>query len=83
MLWWLRFLVFSAVALFFLEFGIEEMVRAYNVRNPVDFLGSFFAASFIIVISGTLLTAFIWRMILRWKERNAGEKAKRINGEKE
>jgi hypothetical protein len=83
MLWWIRFLFFSAAAIFFLEFGIEEMVRAYNVRNPVDFLGSFFAASFIIVISGTLLTAFIWRMILRWKEWKTGEGAERPDGEKE
>lgn len=83
MFWWIRFLLFSAVALFFLEFGIEEMVRAYKVRNPVDFLGIFFAASFIIVISGTLLTAFVWRMILRWKEKSPGEAAERADGEKE
>jgi hypothetical protein len=83
MLWWIRFLFFSAVAIFFLEFGIEEMVRAYNVRNPVDFLGSFFAASFIIVISGTLLTAFIWRMILRWKDRKAGEETGSPDGQNE
>jgi hypothetical protein len=83
MFWWIRFLLFSAVAVFFLEFGIEEMVRAYNVRNPVDFLGSFFAASFIILISGTLLVAFIWRMILKWREKDTAETPKRTNGEKE
>jgi hypothetical protein len=73
MFWWARFLFFCAVAAFFLEFGVEEMIRAYHTRNPYDFLGSFFAASFIILISGTLLVAFVWRMILRGREKS-GEK---------
>jgi hypothetical protein len=81
MFWWARFLFFSAVAVFFLEFGVEEMIRAYHTRNPYDFLGSFFAASFIILISGTLLVAFVWRMILRAKEKT-GEPAKEENGGK-
>jgi len=81
MFWWARFLFFSAVAVFFLEFGVEEMIRAYNTRNPYDFLGSFFAASFIILISGTLLVAFVWRMILRAKEKT-GETAKEEDGGK-
>jgi hypothetical protein len=79
MFWWARFVFFAAVAVFFLEFGIEEMVRAYRTQNPYDFLGTFFAASFIILISGTLLVAFIWRMVLRAREKT-GEKGK---GEKD
>jgi len=82
MFWWIRFLFFSAVAAFFLEFGVEEMIRAYRARNPYDFLGTFFAASFIILISGTLLGAFVWRMLMRGKEK-AGEKEKGENGEKD
>jgi hypothetical protein len=77
MLWWGKFILFSAVALFFLEFGIEEMVRAYLLKNPAEFLASFFSASFIILISGTLLVGFIWRMVLRIR----GEKGKGRNGE--
>jgi hypothetical protein len=63
--WWIRFLFFSAVAVFFLEFGIEEMTRAYKVNNPHIFVGSFFSSSFIILISASLLVGFIWRMVLR------------------
>jgi TRAP-type C4-dicarboxylate transport system permease small subunit len=72
MFWWIRFLLFSAFALFFLVFGVEEMVRAYRSKTPYDFLGSFFAASFIILISATLLIAFVWRMVrrARGKEEN-------------
>ncbi len=83
MFWWIRFLFFSAVAAFFLEFGIQEMVRAYKAGTPMEFLGSFFAASFIIVISGTLLVAFIWRMVIKWKQKDNGEPAERIPGQKE
>ena len=81
MLWWARFLFFSAVAVFFLEFGVQEMIRAYHTRNPYDFLGSFFAASFIILISGTLLVAFVWRMILRQRKKQ-GKRGKRKMGER-
>jgi hypothetical protein len=79
MFWWAKFILFSAVALFFLEFGIEEMIRAYRPKNPAEFLASFFSASFIILISGTLLVGFIWRMVLRIR----GEKGKGRNGEGE
>ncbi len=72
MFWWIRFLFFSALAVFFLEFGVEEMTRAYKVNHPQVFLASFFSSSFIILISGALLVAFIWRMVLRVKEKKKG-----------
>ena len=68
--WWVKFVFFAAAALFFLEFGIEEMIRAYQLNNPHQFLASFFSASFIILISGTLLVAFIWRMVRRAKGKD-------------
>jgi len=71
MFWWARALFVAAVAGFFLEFGIEEMARAYQLQHPGEFLASFFSASFIILISGTLLVSFIWKMALKWK---SGEK---------
>jgi TRAP-type C4-dicarboxylate transport system permease small subunit len=73
MFWWAKFIFFAAVALFFLEFGIEEMIRAYQVNNPHLFLASFFSASFIILISGTLLVAFVWRMVRRARGKDSKE----------
>lgn len=67
MFWWTRFIFFSAVATFFLVFGIEEMARSYKAKHPSEFLASFFSSSFIILISGTLLVAFAWKMVLRLK----------------
>ncbi len=78
MFWWARFIFFSAVAVFFLEFGIEEMARAYRVKHPHEFLAYFFSSSFIILISGTLLVAFIWKMVLRVKEKKEGKDSKTI-----
>jgi hypothetical protein len=67
--WWIRYIFFAALAIFFLEFGIEEILRSYGAKNPSEFLAWFFSASFIILISGTLLVAFIWKMVLRFKGR--------------
>ena len=44
--WWARFIFFSAVAVFFLEFGISQMFWAYRNQHPAEFLISFFSASF-------------------------------------
>ena len=76
MLWWMRFIFLAAVAGFFLEFGIEEMVRAYQLKHPSEFLASFFSSSFIILISGTLLLGFLWKMVLRYK----GKKGPKVQG---
>ncbi len=69
MFWWARYLFFLALAVFFFEFGVEEMGRAYQVKHPSEFLASFFSASFIILISGTLIVGFIWKMVLKLKEK--------------
>ncbi len=69
MFWWARYLFFLALAVFFFEFGVEEMGRAYQVKHPSEFLASFFSASFIILISGTLIVGFIWKMVLRLREK--------------
>jgi hypothetical protein len=74
MFWWVRFIFFSGLSAFFLEFGIEEMVRAYQLKHPAEFLASFFSSSFIILISGTLLVAFIWRMVSRAREKDKDER---------
>jgi len=78
--WWARFIFFSAVAIFFLEFGVEEMARAYRVKHPYEFLASFFSSSFIILISGTLLVAFIWKMVLRVREKKGARSREFMDG---
>ncbi len=67
--WWVRFILFSAIAIFFLGFGVAQMIWTYKINQPIEFLMAFFSSSFIILISGTLLFAFVWKMVLRLKER--------------
>jgi hypothetical protein len=81
MVWWAKFIFFAAVALFFLEFGVEEMIRAYQLKNPHEFLASFFSASFIILISGTLLVAFAWRMVRRARGKDRDENSEEPGSE--
>lgn len=74
MAWWVRWIFFAAVAAFFLIFGIEEMARAYRGKNPGEFLAFFFAASFIILISGAILIGSIFRMIHRLRAGPEGSR---------
>ncbi len=39
------------LSLFFLVMGIDLLINAYNLKNPIEFLIYFFAANFMILIS--------------------------------
>ena len=68
MLWWLRTIFLSIISAFFLIWGAQEMLRAYALSHPGEFLASFFSSSFIILISASLLFGFLWRMIIKYKK---------------
>lgn len=38
-------------SLFFLIFGIETMIGAFHLKNPLEFIMYFFSASFMILVS--------------------------------
>jgi len=61
--WWLRQIVLISISAFFLYFGIRLLISAYEFNDPFTFLMTFFASNFIILISGTLIIGFIYRMI--------------------
>jgi hypothetical protein len=67
LLWWLRQTGLLTASCFFVYFGIEVLVSAYNQDNPFSFLMFFFSSSFIILISLTLVIIFIYQMIVRNK----------------
>ncbi|MGE0083175.1 MAG: hypothetical protein AB7S75_02005 [Desulfococcaceae bacterium] len=66
-LWWIRHILLTLAACFFLYFGIQVMIAAYSLNDPFSFVMSFFSASFIILISIALIIGFVWRMILCWR----------------
>ena len=61
--WWLRQIVLISIGAFFLYFGIRLLISAYEFNDPFTFLMTFFASNFIILISGTLIIGFVYRMI--------------------
>jgi hypothetical protein len=65
--WWIRQIVLISVSAFFLYFGIRLLISAYELNDPFTFLMTFFASNFIILISGTLIVGFAYRMITAHK----------------
>ena len=61
--WWIRQAALVLLGAFFLYFGIQVLISAYALEDPFNFLMTFFASNFIILISATLIVGFVWRMI--------------------
>nr|WP_319393782.1 hypothetical protein [uncultured Desulfobacter sp.] len=62
-LWWIAQVLCLLISIFFLIFGIDPIRGAYGLDDPFSFIMTFFAASFIILISLTLSIVFIIKMI--------------------
>lgn len=61
--WWIFQTVMLLVSVFFLVFGIDLLMASYNLGNPFRFIMTFFAASFIILISLALGASFVIKMV--------------------
>lgn len=71
-LWWGIQVVMICLSLFFLVFGIDLLRAAYALPDPFSFIMTFFAASFIILISLTLAISFFIKMIRVYRRIKAG-----------
>ncbi len=75
--WWMRQIILISISAFFLYFGIRLLISAYELNDPFTFLMTFFASNFIILISGTLIIGFVYRMITVYRlsknSDNSGE----------
>jgi len=49
--WWLKIVLMGLLSLFFLLYGIETLIGAYSLKNPMEFIVYFFSASFMILVS--------------------------------
>jgi hypothetical protein len=65
--WWIWQIILISVGAFFLYFGIRLLISAYEFNDPFTFLMTFFASNFIILISGTLIIGFVYRMIIVYR----------------
>jgi hypothetical protein len=49
--WWGKMILLGFFSLFFLLFGIETLIGAFNLKNPLEFIMYFFSASLMILVS--------------------------------
>ena len=68
--WWLVQIIYTFVSGFFLFFGIDMMAGSYSLNDPFSFMMSFFAASFVILISLTLFISFPIKMVRVYRQIN-------------
>ena len=68
--WWVIQIIMTLVSVFFLVFGIDLMSGAYSLNDPFSFMMTFFAASFVILISLTLIISFPIKMIRVYRQIN-------------
>ncbi|MBA3012535.1 MAG: hypothetical protein KKF12_18195 [Proteobacteria bacterium] len=61
--WWIVQVLMMLASIFFLVFGIDLMKAAYTLKDPFNFIMTFFSASFIMLISLTLAISFLIKMI--------------------
>ena len=75
--WWLLQTIMTLVSGFFLVFGIDLIRGAYSLKDPYSFIMTFFSASFIILISLTLMITFVIKMIRVYRQINSPADNKR------
>lgn len=59
----LKFVSLILISLFFAAFGVLQLISAYALTNPFEFIITFFAANLIILISAALCLGFVLRLI--------------------
>lgn len=74
--WWFQIIAIGLVSLFFLVYGIEMLVGAYSLKNPMDFMMFFFSASFMILVSAVGLVFSFFRIYNRFRLREGGNTEK-------
>jgi len=65
--WWIRQIILVAIAGFYLLFGIQLLISAYQLNDPTSFIFTFYASNFMILFSGALLVGFIYRLVTAYR----------------
>ena len=75
-IWWGKMILIALFSLFFLLFGIENLVGAFHLTNPLEFIMYFFSASLMILVSivGILYPAFQVHAHLLQRKNHPDEK---------
>ena len=65
--WWVRQVILIAIAGFYLVFGIQLLVSAYELNDPTSFIFTFYASNFMILFSAALLVGFLYRLVVTYR----------------
>ena len=49
--WWIKNIVIAILAVFFLSLSIVNLISAYDLKNPAEFVMMFFSQSLMLMIS--------------------------------
>ncbi|MCD4675146.1 MAG: hypothetical protein K8S18_04010 [Desulfobacula sp.] len=66
--WWIFQVILTFVSGFFLIFGFDLIIGSYSLNDPFSFIMTFFAASFVILISLALMISFLIKMIRVYRQ---------------
>jgi len=69
-IWWGKNILLGILSVFFLIFGIETLIGAFHLRNPLEFVMYFFSANFMILASmvGIIYPVFKIRACLKLRK---------------
>jgi hypothetical protein len=75
-LWWVKIIVIGLCSIFFLVFGVETLIGAFHLNNPLEFIMLFFASSLMILVSivGILYPLFQIHACIKSGRNNADAK---------
>lgn len=68
--WWLLQICMMLISIFFLIFGFDLIIGSYTLNDPFSFIMTFFAASFVILISLALSISFLIKMVRVYRQLN-------------
>ena len=65
--WWIRQFILILIAGFYLVFGIQLLISAYQLNDPATFILTFYASNFMILFSAALLVGFGYRLVATYR----------------
>lgn len=69
-LWWIKNIFIAFFAFFFLVFGLETLIGAFELKNPLEFIMFFFSASLMVLVSLVGIVYPILQVHSLYKSRN-------------
>jgi hypothetical protein len=58
--WWIKIIVIAVLAILFLSLSIVNLISAYQLKNPAEFVLAFFSHSLMLLIS---VVGFIYSIL--------------------